>query len=316
MAARPRYVNSERSRGTTLLTRSLSAPILLYHPAVRLTYCESGASQLSCMPFRLRLAVDVLVEDDRSVDERQVVVVELREASEIGEEASALQRQAVRQRRRHDRRLLHLEALVVAVQDGIRARERIDRRGDPDLGGAEAEVASGLAAVRPNRIHDEPDRRVELRRERLVGGGERRLDAPHDAVGDVALDALLVRRRRSRRRWYRRRVLLGAQLLDQLLLLLHLFLQLLELALHGLEVALQLLDRGLLRGCRRHERGIMDVITRLNRERGLTVVLVSHHLRLVRTLVSTVVWVEDGVVTRGPTAELLAPERLASVFGT
>jgi ABC-type Mn2+/Zn2+ transport system ATPase subunit len=64
------------------------------------------------------------------------------------------------------------------------------------------------------------------------------------------------------------------------------------------------------------ERGIMDVITRLNRERGLTVVLVSHHLRLVRTLVSTVVWVEDGVVTRGPTAELLAPERLASVFGT
>src|SRR5579875_3613509 len=63
------------------------------------------------------------------------------------------------------------------------------------------------------------------------------------------------------------------------------------------------------------ERGIMDLIARLNRERGLTVVLVSHHLRLVRALVSTVIWVEDGAVTKGPTAALLAPERLAAVFG-
>jgi ABC-type Mn2+/Zn2+ transport system ATPase subunit len=63
------------------------------------------------------------------------------------------------------------------------------------------------------------------------------------------------------------------------------------------------------------ERGIMDLIARLNRERGLTVVLVSHHLRLVRALVSTVIWVEDGAVAKGPTAALLAPERLAAVFG-
>ncbi|HLK11628.1 MAG TPA: metal ABC transporter ATP-binding protein [Candidatus Binatia bacterium] len=63
------------------------------------------------------------------------------------------------------------------------------------------------------------------------------------------------------------------------------------------------------------ERGIMDLIARLNRERGLTVVLVSHHLRLVRALVSTVIWVEDGAVTKGPTAALLAPDRLAAIFG-
>jgi ABC-type Mn2+/Zn2+ transport system ATPase subunit len=63
------------------------------------------------------------------------------------------------------------------------------------------------------------------------------------------------------------------------------------------------------------ETQIMALISRLNRERGLTVVLVSHHLRLVRSLVRTVVWVENGVVTRGPTAELLAPDRLASIFG-
>jgi ABC-type Mn2+/Zn2+ transport system ATPase subunit len=63
------------------------------------------------------------------------------------------------------------------------------------------------------------------------------------------------------------------------------------------------------------EAGIMDLISRLNRERGLTVILVSHHLRAVRSLVGTVIWVEDGIVTRGSTAELLAPERLAAVFG-
>jgi ABC-type Mn2+/Zn2+ transport system ATPase subunit len=63
------------------------------------------------------------------------------------------------------------------------------------------------------------------------------------------------------------------------------------------------------------EAGIMELIARLNHERALTVVLVSHHLRLVRSVVRTVIWVEDGVVTRGSTAELLAPERLAAVFG-
>jgi ABC-type Mn2+/Zn2+ transport system ATPase subunit len=63
------------------------------------------------------------------------------------------------------------------------------------------------------------------------------------------------------------------------------------------------------------EAGIMELISGLNRERGLTVVLVSHHLRVVRSMVGTVIWVEDGVVTRGSTAELLAPERLAAVLG-
>jgi ABC-type Mn2+/Zn2+ transport system ATPase subunit len=63
------------------------------------------------------------------------------------------------------------------------------------------------------------------------------------------------------------------------------------------------------------EAGIMELISRLNRERGLTVILVSHHLRVVRSVVGTVIWVEDGIVTRGSTAELLAPERLAAVLG-
>jgi ABC-type Mn2+/Zn2+ transport system ATPase subunit len=63
------------------------------------------------------------------------------------------------------------------------------------------------------------------------------------------------------------------------------------------------------------EASIMDVIARLNRERGLTVVLVSHHLRLVRSLVRSVLWVEAGTVQKGPTEEMLSPARLSDIFG-
>jgi ABC-type Mn2+/Zn2+ transport system ATPase subunit len=48
------------------------------------------------------------------------------------------------------------------------------------------------------------------------------------------------------------------------------------------------------------ERAIMDLIARLNREQSLTVVLVSHHLRLVRGLAHAVVWVEDGHARKRP----------------
>ena len=63
------------------------------------------------------------------------------------------------------------------------------------------------------------------------------------------------------------------------------------------------------------EAAIIDVIARLNREQRLTVVIVSHHLRLVRQVVRSVIWVEGGRVTKGTTAELLSPERLVDVFG-
>jgi zinc/manganese transport system ATP-binding protein len=60
---------------------------------------------------------------------------------------------------------------------------------------------------------------------------------------------------------------------------------------------------------------IMDLIARLNRDQGLTVVLVSHHLRLVRSLVHTVVWVEEGCASKGVAEVMLAPERLLEIFG-
>lgn len=61
---------------------------------------------------------------------------------------------------------------------------------------------------------------------------------------------------------------------------------------------------------------IMDLISRLNRDHGLTVVLVSHHLRLVRSLVRSVIWVEGGHATKGLTEVMLAPERVIDIFGT
>ena len=64
------------------------------------------------------------------------------------------------------------------------------------------------------------------------------------------------------------------------------------------------------------EAAIIDVIARLNRDEGLTVIIVSHHLRLVREVVRSVIWVERGVATKGTTAEMLSPERLIDAFGT
>ena len=60
---------------------------------------------------------------------------------------------------------------------------------------------------------------------------------------------------------------------------------------------------------------IMDLIAQLNRDQGLTVVLVSHHLRLVRSLVRSVLWIEDGCVSKGTTEVMLAPERIMDIFG-
>jgi ABC-type Mn2+/Zn2+ transport system ATPase subunit len=60
---------------------------------------------------------------------------------------------------------------------------------------------------------------------------------------------------------------------------------------------------------------IMDEISRLNRDQGLTVVLVTHQLRQARPLVRSVIWVDDGTAVKGPTETMLAPERVAEVFG-
>src|SRR5207245_4179738 len=60
---------------------------------------------------------------------------------------------------------------------------------------------------------------------------------------------------------------------------------------------------------------IMDVVGRLNRTDGLTVLLVTHQVGMLRGLASAVVWVQDGRAVRGRIAEMLPPERIAGVLG-
>ena len=57
------------------------------------------------------------VEHGRPIHEREVVVVEFRQASEVGEEASPLDPEIVGQRRGDDRRLLDVEAVHGAARN-------------------------------------------------------------------------------------------------------------------------------------------------------------------------------------------------------
>jgi ABC-type Mn2+/Zn2+ transport system ATPase subunit len=61
---------------------------------------------------------------------------------------------------------------------------------------------------------------------------------------------------------------------------------------------------------------ILELLGQLNHTRGLTVVLVSHHLRLIRPLVRSVVWVDAGRMQKGTTETMLTPERVIDTFGT
>jgi ABC-type Mn2+/Zn2+ transport system ATPase subunit len=51
---------------------------------------------------------------------------------------------------------------------------------------------------------------------------------------------------------------------------------------------------------------IMAVLSRLNREEGLTVLLVTHQLRMLHGLASAVLWVQDGRVARRRVEDLMA----------
>jgi len=58
---------------------------------------------------------------------------------------------------------------------------------------------------------------------------------------------------------------------------------------------------------------ITTLLARLNRERGLTIILVSHHLGQIESVVQSAVWVEDGRAEKLQADALRAPE-LASRF--
>ena len=62
------------------------------------------------------------------------------------------------------------------------------------------------------------------------------------------------------------------------------------------------------------EAAIIALIGRLNRERALTVVLVSHHLGHIESLVHSVVWVDDGHASKRSIDAVRAEEGLAGLF--
>src|SRR5262249_35262093 len=60
---------------------------------------------------------------------------------------------------------------------------------------------------------------------------------------------------------------------------------------------------------------IMDLIARLNRDQDLTVVLVSHHLRLGRSPRRSALWIEGDCASKRAAEVMLAPERIMELFG-
>ena len=60
---------------------------------------------------------------------------------------------------------------------------------------------------------------------------------------------------------------------------------------------------------------IMEVVSRLNRDEGLTVLLVTHQVRVLHGNASAVIWFQDGRATRRRVDEVLGPEGLIGVLG-
>jgi ABC-type Mn2+/Zn2+ transport system ATPase subunit len=59
---------------------------------------------------------------------------------------------------------------------------------------------------------------------------------------------------------------------------------------------------------------LLEFISQIHVERELTILLVTHDLPLVRKHAQQVIWLHDGNILVGTTAELLAPERLAQIL--
>ncbi len=59
---------------------------------------------------------------------------------------------------------------------------------------------------------------------------------------------------------------------------------------------------------------ILALLGRLNREQGLTILLVTHHLGAVREVVREAIWVHGGKLLRGPASTMLAPERVRTII--
>ena len=123
---------------------------------------RGGGQPVHLDAIGLGFAADEPVEHEGAVHERQIVIVERGQASELGEEAPALHGEAPGQRGGDDCRLLDLHPIGRAVDDGVGPREGIDARREPDLTRTELEVRLVLTTVGEDGVDDEADGGIEL----------------------------------------------------------------------------------------------------------------------------------------------------------
>lgn len=65
-----------------------------------------------------------------------------------------------------------------------------------------------------------------------------------------------------------------------------------------------------------HQLGVLELVTRLNRDKGLTVLMALHDLNLAARFSHRVIVLADGrIAAQGPPAEVLTPALLSNVFG-
>jgi ABC-type Mn2+/Zn2+ transport system ATPase subunit len=59
---------------------------------------------------------------------------------------------------------------------------------------------------------------------------------------------------------------------------------------------------------------LLEFITQIHQTQKLTILLVTHDLPLVRKCAQQVIWLHEGKMLHGTTAELLTPQRMAEIF--
>ena len=59
---------------------------------------------------------------------------------------------------------------------------------------------------------------------------------------------------------------------------------------------------------------IMDVLRRIHRQQGMTILLASHDLPAVRAYVEDVIWLHERRVLHGPVGEMLTPEKIEEIL--
>lgn len=59
---------------------------------------------------------------------------------------------------------------------------------------------------------------------------------------------------------------------------------------------------------------VTGLLTRLNREQGLTILMVNHDLHVIRRHAREVIWLHEGKLLTGPVGELLRPDKVAEIL--